>query len=666
MPILKSYYSEDVSSFLQDSAEAVLGRMSKNTNFDLDIATRNSWIQEVEILKDQLNGVVTQGKLFFEFSIPRLGKRIDVLLITGSIIYVLEFKTGDSEYTNQALDQAWDYALDLKAFHKTSHDKTICPILVITGKKSKKIKVPEKIHVDHDGVCKPFAIDSSMIGDSIALVRDSFPEGKVIDISDWEGGSYEPTPTIIEAASALYKNHDVKDISTHSAEKINLTETTEAIEKIIEYSKTNSRKAICFVTGVPGAGKTLVGLNIATRHRNKDDRFHSVFLSGNGPLVTVLRESLVRDCVLEAKKSGLRVTKKDAARPVEQFIQNVHHFRDAYIADDKSPPSDHVVIFDEAQRAWNVEQTSNFMSRKKGIPGFNQSEPDFLISCMDRHQDWAVIVCLVGGGQEINTGEAGISAWIDAIYSNYPDWDAYISTHMTDSEYRAESAIKKLSARKNSHVRDSLHLSVSMRSYRAEKVSSFVKSLLDMNHDDATALVSGFNDKYPIKVTRNLDSAKNWIRSTARANQRYGMIVSSQASRLKPLAIDIRVNVDPKHWFLGDKSDVRSSWYLEDVATEFVVQGLELDWVCVVWDADFRMTDSGWKHSSFVGEKWQNINKNERKAYLKNAYRVLLTRARQGMVIVVPEGSADDPTRYPHFYDETFQYLKSVGLEVIQ
>jgi hypothetical protein len=361
----------------------------------------------------------------------------------------------------------------------------------------------------------------------------------------------------------------------------------------------------------------------------------------------------------------VRLTKTEAARPVKQFIQNVHHFRDAYILDDKNSPHDHVVIFDEAQRAWNLEQTSNFMRRKKGVPDFNQSEPDFLISCMDRHVDWAVVICLVGGGQEINTGEAGISAWIDAIYSNYPEWDAYISTHMTDSEYRAESAIKKLGSRNNSHVRDSLHLSVSMRSYRAEKVSSFVKSLLDINRENATALVSGFNDKYPIKVTRNLDSAKNWIRSTARANQRYGMIVSSQASRLKPLAIDIRVNVDPRHWFLGDKSDVRSSWYLEDVATEFVVQGLELDWACVVWDADFRMTDSGWKHSSFVGEKWQNINKIERKTYLKNAYRVLLTRARQGMVIVVPEGSNDDPTRYPHFYDETFQYLESVGLEVI-
>ncbi|HWS40867.1 MAG TPA: DNA/RNA helicase domain-containing protein, partial [Arenimonas sp.] len=275
------------------------------------------------------------------------------------------------------------------------------------------------------------------------------------------------------------------------------------------------------------------------------------------------------------------------------------------------------------------------------------------------------IICLVGGGQEINTGEAGISAWIEAIVSNYPEWDTYISTHMTDSEYQAESAVKKLNVRNNSHVENSLHLSVSMRSFRAEKVSSFVKSVLDLQYKDASILIGDFQEKYPIKITRSLDVAKMWIRKTARANQRYGMVVSSQASRLKPLAIDIRVDVDPKHWFLGDKNDVRSSWYLEDVATEFVVQGLELDWVCMVWDADFRLTNNVWKHSSFVGDKWQNIHKHERQAYLKNAYRVLLTRARQGMVIVVPEGANDDPTRAPHFYDETYQYLKNIGLEVI-
>lgn len=661
MPILRSYYSEEIKSFLADSPEVVLGRMLKESAFSVDIPTKNSWIEQIEILHAQLNKIGVNGKLFFEFSIPRLGKRIDVLLILGSVIYILEFKTGDSDYSAQALDQVWDYALDLKNFHKTSHDKLICPILIVSQYDSTN---SDEICISEDNVFNPVTLGPAKIADHILSIENKYKENPDINIEEWEDGFYEPTPTIIEAASALFKNHDVKDISRSDASAVNLTQTTDALEEIVRSSKENNNKSICFVTGVPGAGKTLVGLNIATKHRDDKSKFHSVFLSGNAPLVTVLREALVRDSVSMSKQAGNRLTKSKASQSVHQFIQNVHHFRDACINDPR-PPVDHVVIFDEAQRAWNAQQTSNFMKRKKGLPGFTQSEPDFLISCMDRHQDWAVIICLVGGGQEINTGEAGISAWLEAVVSNYPEWSVYLSSHMTDSEYKAEIAVDAISNRENSFIENSLHLAVSMRSFRAEKVSHFVKSVLDLNADDAICYSENIQEKYPIRLTRSLDSAKKWIRESARGSERYGMVVSSQASRLKPLAIDIRVNVDPAHWFLGDKADVRSSWYLEDVATEFVVQGLELDWVCMVWDADFRLTKEGWKHSSFVGDKWQNIHKKERQAFLKNAYRVLLTRARQGMVVVVPEGSTDDPTRAPQFYDETYNYLKSVGLIVI-
>jgi hypothetical protein len=662
MPILRSYYSEEIKSFLADSSEIVLGRMLKKSQFPVDIPTRNSWAEQIEILQGQLSQIDSSGKLFFEFSIPRLGKRIDVLLITGSVIYILEFKTGDSEYTAQALDQAWDYALDLKNFHKTSHDKFICPFLIVSKYSS---EVSKEIRINDDNVFEPVVLSPGQIAVYINRIQNDCSFVPSINIDDWEDGFYEPTPTIIEAASALFKNHDVKDISRSDASAVNLTHTTEALEEIVKKSKEQNKKSICFVTGVPGAGKTLVGLNIATKHRDEKSKFHSVFLSGNAPLVTVLREALVRDSVSISRQSGERLTKSKASQSVHQFIQNVHHFRDACISDPR-PPVDHVVIFDEAQRAWNTQQTSNFMRRKKGIAGFSQSEPDFLISCMDRHKDWAVIICLVGGGQEINTGEAGISAWLEALASNYPEWNIYLSPHMTDSEYKAEMAVSAISGRDNIFNDNSLHLSVSMRSFRAETVSNFVKSVLDLNSDDAINYSEHIQKKYPMRLTRSIDTAKKWIRETARGSERYGMVVSSQASRLKPLAIDIRVNVDAAHWFLGDKADVRSSWYLEDVATEFVVQGLELDWVCMVWDADFRLTKEGWKHSSFVGDKWQNIHKKERQEFLKNAYRVLLTRARQGMVVVVPEGTNDDPTRSPHFYDETYNYLKNVGLEVIQ
>jgi catechol 2,3-dioxygenase-like lactoylglutathione lyase family enzyme len=368
--------------------------------------------------------------------------------------------------------------------------------------------------------------------------------------------------------------------------------------------------------------------------------------------------------VARKKAIGQKLRKGEARKAVEAFIQNVHHFRDAYLSDER-PPVDHVVIFDEAQRAWTLEQTTQFMARKKGYPDFNRSEPDFLISCLDRHPDWAVVVCLVGGGQEINTGEAGIGEWLKAIHEHYPDWAVHISPHLQDSEYGADSALSQLKSRANVHHNDDLHLSVSMRSFRAEHVSTFVKHLLDRRTDLAQAMFQDVQARYPIVVTRDLDKAKRWLRDKARGSERFGMVVSSQAVRLRPHAIDVRSPMDPIHWFLDGRDDVRSSFYLEDVATEFHVQGLELDWACVVWDADLRFGEADWEYRSFVGNKWQKIHLAHRQMYLKNAYRVLLTRARQGMVIVIPPGDPEDPTRDPSFYDPIYGYLTSIGIQAI-
>jgi hypothetical protein len=397
---------------------------------------------------------------------------------------------------------------------------------------------------------------------------------------------------------------------------------------------------------------------------DRKNELYSVFLSGNGPLVAILREALTRDKVRHEKERGKKMTKGAAMSAVKAFIQNVHNFRDACLNDPK-PPIEHVALFDEAQRAWDVRQTSNFMRRKKGRANFNQSEPEFLISCLDRHPDWAVIVCLVGGGQEINVGESGITEWLDSLNRSYKDWDVHISSHLFDSEYSAGKALETLKARENVAYRDELHLSVSMRSFRAEHVSLLVKQLLDLDKEAARSTLKKVSAKYPIAITRDLSKAKKWLRDHARGSERYGIVASSQAERLKPHAIDVKSPMDPIHWFLDEKEDVRSSYYLEDVATEFHVQGLELDWACVTWDADFRYTPTGWEHRSFVGSKWNNINKHERKVFLKNAYRVLLTRARQGMVIVIPEGAPDDPTRKSDFYDPTFDYLKSIGFAVV-
>lgn len=503
-----------------------------------------------------------------------------------------------------------------------------------------------------------------LLSQVIADVLD-FAEGTDIDPTKWELGRYHPTPTIIEAAMALYNGHSVSDISRSDAGAINLTDTSDAISEIIRSSKNGSHKSICFVTGVPGAGKTLVGLNIATKHIDKNTELYSVFLSGNGPLVAILREALARDKIRHEKVQGRKLKKGEAMSDVRMFIQNVHNFRDECLVDSQKPPIEHVALFDEAQRAWNLDQTANFMRRKKNTPNFNRSEPEFLISCLDRHVDWAVVVCLVGGGQEINTGEAGISEWIESLNRSFPDWHIYISSRLTDSEYGAGTVLEEIKSRESVVYEDKLHLSVSMRSFRAEHVSLLVKQLLDLDVDGARDTLGKVEEKYPIVITRDLHKAKQWLKLQARGSERYGIVVSSQAERLKPHAIDVKSPMDPIHWFLDGKEDVRSSYYLEDVATEFDVQGLELDWACVTWDGDFRYTKNSWEHWSFSGDSWNHINKPERKTYLKNAYRVLLTRARQGMVIVVPLGDLQDFTRKSEFYDPTFEYLRAVGFTTI-
>ena len=463
---------------------------------------------------------------------------------------------------------------------------------------------------------------------------------------------------------ALYKGHNVTEISRSDAAAINLSRTSDSVSEIIRTARDRSQKAICFVTGVPGAGKTLVGLNIATQHISVESELYSVFLSGNGPLVAVLRESLARDKVRHEAERGRKAKKGEARRTVKTFIQNVHHFRDDCLRN-PGPPIEHVALFDEAQRAWNVEQTSRFMRVKKGQPDFAHSEAEYLLSCLDRHRDWAVIVCLVGGGQEINTGEGGISEWIDSLVRAFPHWHAYISSRITDSEYAAGSALERLKMHTGVTLLDELHLSVSMRSFRAEQVSALVKSLLDLEHDEAARLRRSVSERYPIVLTRSLSRAKDWLRQHARGSERYGVVASSRALRLRPHAIDVRPPVDPVHWFLDPKEDVRSSYYCEDVATEFRVQGLELDWACVTWDADFRYGSHGWEHWSFCGDRWKRILRSERQGYLKNSYRVLLTRARQGMVIVIPEGERADPTRDAAFYDSTFAFLRSLGFTEI-
>lgn len=651
----RCYYQNKISSFIFEPKESILGKLAAAHEFSLDEQQKLSWQIQIELLQSWLTEI--NGHILFEYSIPRMGKRIDCIIILGSLIYAIEFKVGSDSFNKQSITQVMDYALDLKNFHEASHKALIIPILICTKAVSPAHDSAKFIN----GVAEVLLSNGSNLN-QLLLSETQKNTGNInINAQNWTFARYKPTPTIIEAAQALYSGHSVENISRSDAGAINLSNTAETIKKIIANSKKNGHKSICFLTGVPGAGKTLAGLNLASSWHNSNNDEHAVFLSGNGPLVDVLREALARNEATISAENGLKVTKSSTLLKSKAFIQNIHHFRDSCLQDKKAP-IEKVVIFDEAQRAWTVDQTAKFMRNKKGISDFDQSEPEFLISAMDRHEDWATIICLIGGGQEINTGEAGLQEWFSSIQRAFPDWHVHISSKLHDYEFTHGLPLYDIEKLKV-FTHDDLHLSVSIRSFRSEKVAALIKSILDCDIKNAKALFLDTQKDYPIFITRDIILAKTWLRLKTRGSERIGLLASSGGIRLKPFSIHVKNVIEPVNWFLNDESDVRSSYFLEDVATEFDVQGLELDWTCVAWDANLRYLDNNWQYRSFKGSKWQNINDPVNQNYLKNSYRVLLTRARQGMVIFVPEGSADDETRQKDYYDNTYDYLRSIGIQ---
>lgn len=653
--VKRSYYSNDIQSFLNQDNYSIFGEITTNDQFSAEDLQKNTWNREIEILKRELSQLL-DGYIIFEYTIPRIGNRIDNIVIYKGIIFLLEFKVGEKKYPSYAIEQVTDYAFDLSCFHKESHNRLLVPILIST----KAHSVKQEIRISKDNVLETICCNEYEIAKYITEVSLKFIQDEIIP-DDWINSLYMPTPTIIEAAQALYLGHNVEDISRNDASAKNLNQTTKAINKIIDYSKAHNRKSICFITGVPGAGKTLAGLNIAVERQKIAEDEHAVFLSGNGPLVDVLQEALARD---DAKRNN--ISRKEASRKVKEFIQIIHHFRDDAISVD-TPPVEKVAIFDEAQRAWDEQNLTDFMKKKKHIEDFNMSEPEFLISILNRHNDWATIICLIGGGQEINKGEsAGIYGWFYSLRNNYPNWDIYVSDKITDDEYSKGHNFAEMTKNMNVNIIEDLHLAVSLRSFRSENVSNFVKALLDVDIDTAKRLYEQFNNDYPVFVTRNLHKAKLWVRSQAKGSQRYGLTASSGAKRLRKYGIWVQNKIEATNWFLNGKNDVRSSFHLEETATEFDIQGLELDWTIVCWDADLRFENGNFKHLKFVGTKWQNIKSADNILYLKNAYRVLLTRARQGFVIFVPRGDETDMTAKPEYYDGIYRYLKSVGIKELE
>lgn len=707
-------YNSPFQAFLESDPKSILGGLGINYHGDILTTTNEAWAGEIAVMQEVLKPWKDEsGQIIFEYDIPRLGKRVDVVLLLRGLIFCLEFKVGQKDALQADVEQVLDYALDLKNFHLLSQNRTIVPILVPTNYKSSSTDFQASVY--DDSIYNPLITGASGLQKLVENVIEhagAFEDDKSLG-AEWIISPYSPTPTIIEAARTLYENHTVEDITRHEADKVSTDTTIAYILNVINESKEKGQKSICFVTGVPGAGKTLVGLDVAVKQSYQDGDMlveddGAVYLSGNGPLVAVLTEALAIDNHKKCRERNEKKNISDSRREVGKFIQIIHRYRDNMLAKIKTPVEngvleidpekamkmaksgygevEHVAIFDEAQRSWTHKRLADYLKRggtygnKLKVQNFPYSEAAFLIWSLDQREDWATIVCLVGGGQEINTGEAGISEWITALNEKFPHWNVYISNKLTEPEY-AEGKVNEL-LKDNERVTysDSLHLGVSLRSFRAEKLSAFVHSLLSFN-PDAASIYREIQDRYPIVLTRDMTKAREWLRKQVRGTQRTGVLVTKTAARFKPLAVDILEQGDENavHWFLEDKNDIRSSNYLEDAATEIQVQGLELDYTCVLWDADMRFENDAWRYFNFNGktawreESGKTNNSIERRKYMLNAYRVLLTRARMGMVICVPTGNAnktvggfpEDATRLPEFYDGTYEYLKSLGLEEI-
>ncbi len=704
-------YNSSFTDFLNTDDNTIFGVLCDRYHGEALTTTREAWKSEISIMKDILVRFANKdGQIIFEYDIPRLGKRVDVVLLFEGIVFCVEFKVGESRILESDIDQVLDYALDLKNFHKFSEDRIIAPILVATNYRNSSTNIQMSVYDDR--VVNPLVSGKAGVSHLISEVLRCFPNETSVN-PNWIISPYAPTPTIIEAAKTLYENHSVENITRHEADKVSTDKTIEYILDVIQRSKLNQEKSICFVTGVPGAGKTLVGLDVAIKQTYQGQsepvkNEGAVYLSGNGPLVAVLTEALAQDNHKKCKAKGEKKKMTDSRREVAKSIQMIHRYRDNMLAKIKNPVEngvleidptkavkmesagfgevEHVAIFDEAQRSWTHKRLADYLKRggtygnKLKVPNFPLSEAAFLIWSLDQREDWATIICLVGGGQEINTGEAGISEWIKALNEQFPHWNVYISPKVTEPEYAEGKVNELLKNNCNVTYSESLHLGVSLRSYRAEKLSAFVHALLSFG-ENASALYNEIKDKYPIVLTRDMAKARKWLHDKVRGTERTGVLVTKESARFKPLAIHILPSGDENavHWFLDDKSDVRSSNYLEDAATEIQVQGLELDYTCLLWDADMRYENGEWRFYRFNGQtKWVEQtggteSKQELMKYMLNAYRVLLTRARAGMVICVPEGNPnknvsgfwEDSTRLPEYYDGTYQYLKSLGIEEI-
>lgn len=621
-----AFYSNTVARFIEDDEKSILGILTSKSDlagFYQQIHTQtHSWMEEIRVLKDGLKAAISQRStiasfgILLEYPIARREKRIDVVIISNEVIIIIEFKVGKFDFQNIDRDQLLDYCLDIQDFHFESQGKTIVPVLAATNGDD----LLNDFADDPEKVKSIVYVNSSNFSKNFIEILEKY-DGKIkeLDFLKWDKSDYSPTPTIIEAARTLYAGKSVVEISRSHARKKNLTRTSQAVVDAIKEAKANNRKIICFITGVPGAGKTLAGLNIAhdKAFQNTDGSI-ATFLSGNVPLIKVLKAALTKDAFTKAKKNDVSVRKKGIDRNIA-FIENVHVFFDQYAAIKENIPNNKIVIFDEAQRAWNAEQSGKKFNRPF-------SEAEMMFEIMDRQPDWSVIVALVGGGQEINTGEAGLPEWGKVITEKYPHWTTYISPALTTGNHSTGNLTLFNTHPSNVNIIENsdLHLDVSIRSYKAEKLSDWVNMVLTNQPENASNVYQQDLANYKVVITRDIEKAKRWIRLKCKGTRRMGIVASSGGRRLRPYGIEVRTELDVAEWFLNPRNDIRSSYYLEQPATEFKILGLELDWTCVCWDLDLKRTYK-WDFNAFSGSKWQKAKNPEMQKFILNKYRVLLT-----------------------------------------
>lgn len=598
--------------------------------------------------------------ILLEYPLYRLRKRIDAVLLSNSSIFVIETKVGASSFQSADARQVEEYALDLRDFHAGSKGHPLVPILWCTDASPQQVEAIASLDWVSQ-VCRVGASDLRNVLKAFATLGAA----STIEAENWDNAPYRPVPTIIQAATTIFAGHDVRAIAR--ADASNLAICAQRIVEIIADAKRTSRKAAIFLTGVPGAGKTLAGLQVvhdAVSH-GTEKRGDIVYLSGNSPLVFVLREALARDMVERGRANNGHSTVGEARRLVRTRIQHISDFLKQYLTGTQpAQPYEHAIVFDEAQRAWDAAQGAKKFDRP-------MSEPSLILEIMGRHKDWCACVCLVGGGQEINTGEEGIKGWGDALRSldagEHERWTVYGPPDVFEGGASTGGlSIGELPVTICSLRESELRLSVPLRSYRCPAVCEWVSAVLDGDLGAAKGISTSFAD-YPVVLTRSLDVAKVWLRDKSRGERRCGLLASSGARRLRADGLGVLLGAGDgdaiAHWYLNNREDIRSSYCLEVPANEYACQGLEIDHSAICWGGDllFEPEQSAWKCRELSGPRWNEVHTDAGKRHIVNTYRVLMTRAREGFVIWVPKGSSEDRTREPYELDSTAAFLIAAG-----